>query len=253
MNLFEINNYINELLDTKSYPDDSANGLQIESSNVEVSRIALAVDAGQSVIESACKQNADLLIVHHGVFWGQSTSVTGILAKKVNTLIDSGCSLLAQHLPLDGDMQFGNNIELARLFQLEDIQRFCPHGEGQFIGTSGKLTKPQPLSYFTDKASTLAGFTHPLTLEFGKKEISSCAIVSGSGSFTLSMAAEQGFDLLISGEPKQSNYHDTKELGINAAFYGHYATETVGVKALGKHLKEKFTVETFFIDEPTGI
>ncbi len=252
MNIWQLNQAISNFLETSEYPDDSVNGLQVESKNTAIKKIALAVDSGLSVIQEAVDKNADLLIVHHGLFWGQATSVTGLVAKKIDTLLSNSCSLIAQHLPLDGNPFVGNNYELARLFELEELQGFGPLPGGKFFGCAGKLEQPKNLEYFLSKAEQLAGFKFNLSLPFGNKEIFTCAIVSGSGSFALEQCYGK-YDLFISGEPKQAVFHDAKDNQQNALFLGHYATETIGIKALGKWLESNFQLETFFINQPTDI
>lgn len=251
-NLQEINTYINELLETPAYPDSSANGLQVESSNTEIKTIALAVDSGLSVIKESINQNADLLIVHHGLFWGSQELIINSFGKKVETLLNNNCSLIAQHLPLDGNREVGNGAELAKFLGLQEIEGFWPI-EDQFIGVKGKLKTPQDINYFIEKAKNLIGAIKPFTLEFGKDKIINCAIATGSGDSAIPFCNKEEFDLFISGEPKQDSYHKTKEQEINAIFMGHYATETFGVIALGKKLEDKFGIKTIFIDEPTGI
>lgn len=253
LNLFKLNNFINNLLETPSYPDQSQNGLQVESANIEIKKIALAVDSGLSVIKEATEKNADLLIVHHGILWGDSPAITGAFAKKIDLLLDSGCSLIAQHLPLDGNPEVGNNYELARLFSLQNISGFWEHGKGKFIGAKGELSKPVDIDYFLEKAQSLDGFGYNLKLEFGKQKIKTCAIVSGGGSGRAELAHKENIDLFIAGEPKQASFHNARDLEQSMLFLGHYATETVGVKALGRRIEKEFELETFFIDQPTGI
>lgn len=250
--LLEINNFINSLLESDTYIDNSKNGLQVDCGQKDIKKIALSVDSGLSIIKQAIYEKADILICHHGLFWGEEQTITGSLGDKVRLLIENKCSLIAQHLPLDGNLEVGNNIELARLFELDTIERFCPHYD-QFIGVRGIYKNPKRIDYFIEKGKNLIGFKNFLSLPFGKMEINKIAIVSGSGSSAIPYIDSNEIDLFISGEPKQSNYHHFKELQTNALFLGHYATETVGVRALGEKLKQKFGVESVFINEPTGI
>ena len=60
------------------------------------------------------------------------------------------------------------------------------------------------------------------------------------------------FDGLLTGESSHSAYHLARDAGINVIYGGHYATETVGLRALERHLKNKFGTSCKFIPAPTG-
>jgi len=251
-NLSILTNYMDNLLKNDEYPDASVNGLQVECSNHDISRVAVAVDSGLSIIEQAVKNKADLLIVHHGLFWGESEGLRGALSKKIELLYKHNCSLYASHLPLDGNQEVGNGFELGRYLGLRDLKSFFEYN-GQPIGARGIVKEPNSLDYFSEKMSLVDGAITPLILPFGQEKIKEVGIITGSGSSGLPAAAAAGLDLLISGEPKHSAYHEAKELGMNVAFYGHYATETFGVKALAKKIESTFSLPTLFIHEGTGI
>ena len=261
-NLEEIVAHLDTILDTYAYQDASLNGLQVESAKAlkldNIDKIALAVDSGQSIIESAIAKKCQILIVHHGLFWGESSRITGSLAKKIETLMQGGCALYCSHLPLDGNETHGNAYELARALSLEELEPFC-HLDGKTIGVQGKLAKPIPTEQCKEELakalelSTENQSYYPLLLPFGKNKVQSIGIATGSATFAASVSKQSGHDLFITGEPKQEAYHLAKELETNLLFGGHYATETFGVKSLGKMLEEEFNVKTFFLDEPTGI
>lgn len=244
--------FLDSFLNIRDYRDSSLNGLQVQTSRNTVRKVAVAVDSGLSIIEQACKTGAELLIVHHGLFWGHEQPISGILGRKIELLMSNGCSLYSAHLPLDGNLEVGNGVELAKFFKLEQITGFCCL-DGQFVGAQGVLQKPATIDDICQIGIQMSGATTPLVLPFGKKEIRKIGIVSGSGSMAIETCASSDIDLLISGEPKQSAYHLAKELCVNALFFGHYATETFGVRAVGKLLSERYEVESTFIDEPTGI
>jgi len=244
--------FLDQWLNTAAFNDSSRNGLQVDSGAPEVSRVAVAVDSGLSVIEAAIEQQAQLLIVHHGLLWGAEHPVTGNFGKKVRALINGGCSLYASHLPLDAHPEVGNNVELARLVGLNYLEPYMPY-KGGLLGIRGSTLSPRSLDWFANELASIPGASPCLTLPFGPAAISTVGVVTGSGLLALEESARLGLDLFITGEPKQSAYHDAKELGINVLFAGHYATETFGVRAVGERLKEVFGIETLFIDEPTGI
>lgn len=245
--------YLDSLLQPALFKADSAlNGLQVEARPSEVKKVAVAVDAGLSVIEKAVAQEADLLIVHHGLFWGACVPITGTLSQKLELLLSRRCALYASHLPLDSHPEVGNGFELARLVGLSALEPFCQY-KGVTIGARGRMPAPVPLQHFIDRCATLPGAITPLVLPFGAGMITRVGVATGSAAMAVPIAAEEGLDLLISGEPKQEVYHIARELKINALFCGHYATETVGVRALAHRLERDLDLSTVFIDEPTGI
>lgn len=244
--------FLNNILSPEKYKDACFNGLQVDSGNVEIKKVGLSVDSGLSILEAAIENKCDLLICHHGIIWGGESSINGILAKKLQLLIKNNCSLYTSHLPLDGNLEIGNNAELARFFSLSDIEPFFSI-DGMTIGVKAKTTKTEDIQFFISKSSDMIGKIQPTVLPFGKNQIDTVGIVSGSGSSAIAVCVEENLDLLISGEPKQESYHLAKDLSQSALFLGHYATETFGVKALGKRLETEFNIETIFINEPTGI
>ncbi|RMD84999.1 MAG: Nif3-like dinuclear metal center hexameric protein [Candidatus Dadabacteria bacterium] len=249
--LSSIIDLLDNLLQPRAYRDECLNGLTVEAKGGEVRNVALAVDAGLSIIEKAVKSDAQLLITHHGIFWGNQMPITGALAEKISLLLSSGCSLYTAHLPLDGNMEVGNAFMLAKSLAMTDLEGFYEI-DGCTIGVKGKAPS-NDLDYYLSKLSSMPHCTGPLMLPYGSKEIRSVAIVTGSGSTAIPLCAQAGVDLLISGEPKHQSYHEAKELKVNAIFAGHYATETFGVKALGEKIAGTFDIQTVFIDEPTGI
>lgn len=247
-----ITRFLDEILLPQRFDDVALNGLQVESRNTPVSRIAVAVDAGLSIIERAVAERAQLLIVHHGLFWGSALPITGALARKLELLFSGACSLYASHLPLDAHPEVGNGAELARYLELESIDGFCEY-HGSLIGAKGRFASPQTIEAVSEKLSRLPGARTPLILPFGISRVQSVGIVTGSGAFGVPAAAQAGLDLYVSGEPKHEVYHLSKELKINCIFAGHYATETFGVRALARRLEEKFQISTVFLDETSGI
>ena len=250
--LLEITSYLNSLLEVSTYQDMALNGLQVESGAEAVTRVGFAVDGGLSILERAAEAGCNLLVVHHGLFWGKCETITGPLAKKVQVCVQHGLSLYAAHLPLDGHLEHGNAAEIAKRLDLSNVEGFIHYGP-RTIGVRGTLPTPMALEDLGARVGALCGTPSPLILPFGAKKINSVAIVTGSGSSTLGDIASAGIDVLITGEPKQEAYHRAKELECSAIFAGHYNTETFGVRALERVLKERFRVETVWIDEPTGI
>ncbi len=249
--LHTVTRYLDSLLPPDLFEDRSLNGLQVDAGGSDVKRVALAVDAGESVILRAIDATADLLIVHHGLFWGAPAPLSGPLGAKIRSLVQKRCSLYASHLPLDAHLEVGNNAELGRAIGLAKIEAAFEH-RGQKIGITGQCT-PHPLGFFTEKMSKVPGAITPLALPFGKDRCASVGVITGAGAFALEEAAKLGLDLFITGEPRQEAFHLAKEFKINVIFAGHYATETFGVLALGRRIEKDLDIKTVFIDEPTGI
>lgn len=250
--LLELVSYINTILETDKFKDSSLNGLQFESNQSEISCIACAVDAGELVIDQAVALGAQLLIVHHGLFWGQSERLTAALGRKINKLSKAGCSLYASHLPLDAHSELGNAAGLGRFIGCTEIQPFFQY-QGCMIGARARFAKAIHINELAQKLKVLTEPAIPLVIAAGKVEISTLGLVTGSGSFAIRQCQEAGLDLLLSGEPKHEVFHLAHELKTSAIFAGHYATETFGVKALGAHLEQRFGIKKLFIDLPSGI
>ncbi len=243
--------YMESLLNSSRFKDASLNGVQVGGWDTQIKTVAYSVDAGLSVVQKAIAEEADLLIVHHGLFWDKPQSITGALRDKIELLIKNRCTLYASHLPLDASPEVGNGFELARFLGLSEITPWGVYN-GMTIGAKAN-NFGLSLENVSKKLATLPGAINPLVLPFGKDKIQSVGLVTGSGSFSINQAAQDGIDLLISGEPKQEAYHLARELKLNIIFAGHYATETVGVAALSKKVAERFDCKVVFIDEPTGI
>jgi dinuclear metal center YbgI/SA1388 family protein len=250
----ELVQFLDSELRAAQFSDIALNGLQIESAPCQVSTVAFAVDSGLSVIEEAVARKADLLVVHHGIFWGKVEPLVGPLAKKAGLCLKSGLSLYASHLPLDGHPVLGNAAQIATtVLEAHDVTPDFDH-HGSPVGVVASLKTKTPLEQIANKLGLCEGVTTPpLVLPFGKKSIGTVGIVTGSGSSMIPTVARRGIDLLISGEPKQEAYHLARELECSVIFMGHYASETFGVRALQRVLETRFSVKTEWISQPTGI
>lgn len=254
MKTSEIAGRLDEELRTNEYAgiDPSANGLQVGRGDLDVEHVAFAVDAAQETVAAAVDAGADLLVTHHGFVFGGLDRVTGLEFDRIASLVDGDMALYTSHLPLDGHQDLGN---AARLCERLDLGNRSPFGEedGQFLGQAGEWTSPRSVADVVDALSELpTGGQDVQVLEFGPEEISSVAVLTGSGTDWLNEAAAKGMDALVTGEGKQAAYHRAKELGVTVFLAGHYATETGGLWAL-HDLVSEWGVETTFIDAPTGL
>lgn len=250
VNRDEVVGFLDEYLQISAFPDKSSNGLQVEGKE-EVRRIAFAVDTTLKTIERAVKGRADMLVVHHGMIWGGIDYVTGVHYKRLKALIGGGLNLYAAHLPLDAHPEVGNNVELLRILGLEPKGPFGEY-KSLDIGFWGEFEEPQPIEKVAQ--ITAEGLDATVrTYDFGKGEIKTVGAISGAGAFALEEAHRRGIDLLVTGEFGHADYLTAVDLPQSVLVAGHYKTETLGVKALMPLLREKFGVDVFFIDEPTGL
>ncbi|HYQ48693.1 MAG TPA: Nif3-like dinuclear metal center hexameric protein, partial [Thermodesulfovibrionales bacterium] len=248
--LRQLVSFLDHELRLSEFPhDDSANGLQVEGAG-QVRKIGLAVDACAHVFREAAEKKADFLIVHHGLIWGGVKSVTGVMKKRIQTLLDADISLYACHLPLDWHPEYGNN---SRLLKALSIRRMGEFGEyhGKRIGCWGRLAGELSLEEFGCRVNKALN-TEAMTIGFGKK-VRNVGIVSGGGWSAIYDAEKIGVDTLLVGEPAHSAYTLAEEMKVNLVFAGHYATETLGVRAVGDLLRRKFGLTIAFLDHPTGL
>lgn len=246
----ELVNWLNEYLKIDDYKDISLNGLQVEGAE-EVQKVAVAVDSSQSTFEQAADMGADMLIVHHGLFWGRQIPITGIHKKRVKYLLEKDISLYAAHIPLDAHKEVGNNWGLARIIAMTDLEDFG-EWQGKPIGVKGIFPTPISLKDLADLLEKELGES-VLVHAGGQMEIGSFGIISGGAAWDIVTAAEQGLDAFLTGEPKHETFYESFERGINALYAGHYMTETVGVNLLAKKLRDEFGLATEFILLPTGL
>lgn len=245
----DIVNFLNKELNVKKIKDSSKNGLQLKG-NSEVKKIAFAVDACLEVFEIAKKQGCNMVIVHHGMKW-KPQKLENLTKKREQYLKQNKLSLYGAHLPLDMHNKYGNNIELARILNLKNIKKFGEY-HGISIGFQGTFKTLKTLNEISKTLDNSLS-TKSKSYHFGNQKIKTIAIVSGGGASALPEAITKKIDCFLTGEEHHSSYQYAKESRINLIFAGHYATETVGVKALMPLLSKKFNVETVFIDVPTSM
>jgi len=232
------------------YPN-ALNGLQVEGSR-DIRRIAAAVDASLASIREAVAQDADLLLVHHGLFWDGLRPLTGPLLRRVRPLVEGGISLYSAHLPLDGHAEVGNCALLGRAVGLELSGRFGTYREAE-IGWWGRTAEPLAAHELAGRLSNaLDGATVHL-IPGGPDRVERIGVVTGGGASSVREAASFGLDALITGEGSHHTHFDAMEMGVHVLFGGHYATETFGVRALAEHVAERFGLAWSFIHQPTGL
>lgn len=244
--LQDIIQWCDQTLKSSEFKDYAPNGLQIEG-KTEVRKILAAVTASQDAIDAAIRENADLLLVHHGYFWkGEAYPITGMRGKRIKSLIQHDISLLAYHLPLDSHPSLGNNAAIADLLKLERIEALDP-SERHPIGNIGYLNQPMPVEDFKKFVSETLKFdvTH---LPADKNMIEKVGFCTGGAQDFIVKAAEQGCDAYISGEVSERTFYEAKELDVHYFACGHHATERYGVQRLGQAISEQFDIEYVYFE-----
>jgi dinuclear metal center YbgI/SA1388 family protein len=249
--LSEIVRHSDQLLRTAEFKDwDGAwNGLQVENSG-RVTRIAAAVDARLATVRLAVEAGADLLIVHHGLFWSPQIPWTGPRRELLRLLLDHNLAVYSSHLPLDAHPALGNNTLLAKALGLRKLTPFF-EAKGQTIGVAGAVRIPRDT--LLARLASATGTAHPVLLPGGPEVCRRIGVVTGGAGAELRDAAKAGVDTFITGEGPHWTAALADELGINVLYAGHYATETFGVRALAAHLAKRFRVPWQFLDHPTGL
>jgi len=239
--------FLNRELKITDFEDSSNNGLQVENSG-RIKKVCCGVDASMEFFEAARDKGADLLICHHGMSWGNSLAhITDLNYSRIKFLIENDMALYASHLPLDAHPRYGNNALIAKAIGLRKLKPFGRYN-GSYIGFEGTLTKPMGYAAFKKKVAKALNVESLQTMDFGKKTISSVAVVSGGAAGEAAEAGQKGIDAYISGEAGLVAYSLSQEYRINSIFAGHYATEVFGVRALGKLLQKQFGTKSEFID-----
>jgi dinuclear metal center YbgI/SA1388 family protein len=264
---------LDTLLEPERFEDYCVNGLQVPGPD-QIQTIATGVSAHADLFELAANEGAQLLLVHHGLFWGSGiTAIDPMLKRRLQLLFDADMALAAYHLPLDAHPRFGNNALLAHALGAGSVLgTSSATGAGSALGASDPadltpfaLHRGQPIGFLAsfpgdglpaqDLFARVREITHrdPLVFDAGPPRIRRVAIVSGAGAAYTQEAAAAGADALLTGEPDERSMALARESGIHVIAAGHYATETFGVKALGEHLAERFGVRHVFLDVPNPV
>jgi dinuclear metal center YbgI/SA1388 family protein len=228
--------------------DGAANGLQVENAGA-VTRIGAAVDASLATVRLALRARADLLLVHHGLFWTPSHPWTGRRYELLRLLLDHGLAVYSSHLPLDAHPRLGNNAQLAAALGLGKLQPFF-QTKGQCIGfkTRARLRREE----LAGRLQRATG-APPKVIPAGPAVCERIGVVTGGAGAELKQAVAEGVDTFVTGEGPHWTYALAEELRLNVLYGGHYATETFGVKALAAQLSRQFAVPWTFLDHPTGL
>jgi dinuclear metal center YbgI/SA1388 family protein len=233
--------FADELLDVGRFPEFGRPGLQVLGAD-EVTRIACGVSASLELFERAAAAGAQLVLVHHGLFWrNEPLWIDRRQRGRLEALFRAELSLAAYHLALDAHPELGNNAQLAAALGVER--------EGEFgsVGLGGRLAEPCDIQTFEGRVLTTTA-RDPLVFPHGPERIERVAISTGAAGYDLIQAAHEGYDLFLTGEPEEPSLHTARELGIHFVAAGHDATERLGVQALAARLAEEFGLDWEFVD-----
>ena len=239
--------FLDELLDPGAFEDYGPNGLQVPGGD-RLTKVVTGVSAQRELIERAVALEAELIVVHHGLFWDfLPTGLTPTLAERVRPLFKHDVALAGYHLPLDAHPEVGNNALLAGLLGCERHEAFARIGRvGEFadegVAASDLFARVEAV---TRRA--------PLVFDAGPERVRRIGIVSGAAAKLLPQAVAMGLDAFLTGEPAEHVMADAREAGIHFIAAGHYATETFGVRRLGELLAEHYDILHQFVDIPNPV
>jgi dinuclear metal center YbgI/SA1388 family protein len=242
----EILAFAAEYLELDTFPDYGPMGLQVAGAQ-EVAKVACGVSASRELFERAGEAGAQFVLVHHGLFWDRDPRVVeGVMRGRLQALFAADLTLAAYHLALDAHPEIGNNALLAAELGVSTDERFTPWGYG------GKLAAPTTMSDFSgviqEKLERM-----PLVFSYGPETVERVAVLTGGAARYVEQAAAEGYDCFVTGEADEPTKHAAKEAGIHFVAGGHYATETLGVRALSAKLAAEFGLQWEFIDLPNPV
>ncbi len=242
----EIVRYADELLEAERFPEFGPPGLQVLGS-AEVTKLACGVSSSLELFARAAASGAQLVLVHHGIFWRNEPLVIDRRQRgRLEALFAADLTLVAYHLALDAHPELGNSAQLAAALGVER--------EGEFgsAGLAGRLEQPIGIEEVVIRVAAVVG-RDPLVFGHGPERIERVAISTGAAGYDLIQAAHEGFDLFLTGEPEEPSLHTARELGIHFVAAGHHATERLGVQALTRRLAEHFGLEWEYLELPNPV
>ena len=255
MTLNELDAFFNAFLKKEDFQaDPSRNGIQIQNSapdSLQITKVAFAVDACEATAKAAAEAGAQVLVVHHGLFWGACETLTGNFYKRAAAFIKNDLALIGYHIPLDANNPYGNNYGLAAALGLSTLEPFG-FWHGMSIGVRGEFKAPVSPEELCSSFSKITK-TDARLFKFGKSQIKTVGIISGGAGEDVDQAAKLGLDCYITGEFTHQDFHPAEEFGINVISGGHYGTETMGVSLLKEKVEKELGLSTIFIDLPTNL
>ncbi|MBA3348561.1 MAG: Nif3-like dinuclear metal center hexameric protein [Actinobacteria bacterium] len=237
----EILRFADELLEVERFPEFGPPGLQVVGAD-EVAKLVCGVSASLELFERAVAAGAQLVLVHHGMFWRNEPRVIDRRQRgRLEALFGGDVTLAAYHLALDAHPELGNNAQLAAALGVER------QGDFGAVGLAGSLAEPCGIEEFHERILTTVA-RYPTVFAHGPERIGRVAISTGAAGHDLIAAAHEGFDLFLTGEPEEPSRQTAREFGIHFVAAGHDATERLGIQALARRLAEEFDLEWEFLE-----
>jgi dinuclear metal center YbgI/SA1388 family protein len=251
--LTDLIGFLDQLLETTAFRDYGPNGVQVPG-RTDVQTVVTGVSAHAELFDRAAAEGADLVLVHHGLFWkGGPLEITPALHRRLRILFAHDMALAAYHLPLDGHPEHGNNALIAEGLGATDREPFAFH-EGRAIGVRAAFAGDGiALDELVARVRDLVGGREPVVIPAGPERVRTLGIVSGGGTDFLGDAIELRLDAFLTGEPLERAFGTAKDDDITFIAAGHHATETFGVRRLGELLAGEFGVRHVFVDVPNPI
>jgi dinuclear metal center YbgI/SA1388 family protein len=246
--------FLDDLLDSEAFEDYGPNGLQVPGAE-QVTKVVTAVSAHQELFERAAAARAQMVLCHHGIFWGAGDgAIDQRMKRRLKTLFDADLSLAAYHLPLDAHAEVGNNALICRALGFGPVTPFAVT-RGRAIGWIGRAGDDGGMAIGDLIERCRAVFDRDDVLHFdgGPERIHTLGVVSGGGDGFFGEAIAAGVDAFVSGEPSEPAMADAREAGVHFLAAGHWASETFGVRRLGDLLVERFGVEHEFVAVPNPV
>lgn len=242
----EIVRYADELLEAHRFPEYGRPGLQVAGA-AEVTKIACGVSSSLELFEAAASAGAQLVLVHHGIFWRNEPLLIDRRQRgRLEALFHADLNLVAYHLALDAHPELGNSARLAAAIGVDRETEFAE------VGLGGRLAEPAGIDELVARIASVTEH-EPLVFAHGPDRIERVAISTGGAGYDLIRAAHEGYDLLLTGEPEEPSLHTARELGIHFVAAGHHATERLGVQALAEHLAGRFGLEWEYLEIPNPV
>jgi dinuclear metal center YbgI/SA1388 family protein len=254
--LTELVDHLDRLLEIDAFRDYGPNGLQVPG-RTDIRTVVTGVSSHADLLARAVEEGADLVVVHHGLFWrGQPLEITSAMHRRLKLLFDHDVALAAYHLPLDAHPEHGNNALLGQALGAVDQHPFAPH-DGRPIGVRVRFEGAGlTVAELTARVREAVGGREPVVVEGGPgaaERIRTLGIVSGGGTDYVHDAIALGLDAFLTGEPAERAFGIARDEGIHFLAAGHHATETFGVRRLGELLERDFGVRHVFVDVPNPI
>ncbi len=244
----ELNEYLNQVLKPQDFADYGPNGLQIEGRE-DIKKIAFAVSATRDSITKCVEQNADALIVHHGLFWSfhGPRTITGPFARRVKPLIENNINLWGYHLPLDANLEVGNALGIAKELELKNLNSFGDY-KGSPTGVSGEFDQSMDSKELKSKLEKILKHTVLHAVAISEKKVKSIGIITGGANGGWSEAAKRSLDAYITGEMSEHDWHESSESDIHMYAGGHHSTERFGVQALMEKVSKDLQLDCIYIE-----